>query len=164
MLLFTFSFFNLVLNHFFLIFHISFGKTSLTHWLTYFLACLLASFLRSFLPSFLPSFLSFFLTYLLTYLLKLSTRFHSDVAINLLLSMNFILHDINSVVLLPCLMIFTPFFIEMEKVLYFSLFFEIQSNWPSNSLFDSLMIKWKAYFEPLWKTTWISLGTMNFKF
>ena len=132
---------------------------SLTDLLTSLLACLRPSFLHFFLPSFLP----FFLLYLLTYLLKLSTRFHGDVAINLLLSMNFILHDINSVVLLPCLMIFTPFFIEMEKVLHFSLFFEIQSNWPSNSLFDSLMIKWKAYFEPLWKTTWISLGTLNFK-
>ena len=152
MLWFRFSFFNLVLNHLFLIFHISFDKASLTDLLPCLLACLR------------PSFLSFFLPSLLTYLLKLSTRFDSDVAINLMLSKNFTLHDINSVVLLLCLMIFTPFFIEMEKVLHFSLFFAIQSNWPSNSLFDSLMIKWKAYFEPLWKTTWISLGTMNFKF
>ena len=135
----------------FLIFHISFGKASRPDLLTSLLACLR------------PSFLSFFLPSLLTYLLKLSTRFDRDVAINLMLSKNFILHDINSVVLLPYLMIFTPFFIEMEKVLHFSLFFAMQSNWPLNSLFDSLMIKWKAYFEPLWKTTWISLGTLNFK-
>ena len=111
MLLFTFSLFNLVLNHLFLIFHISFGKASRPDLLTSLLACLR------------PSFLSFFLPSLLTYLLKLSTRFDRDVAINLMLSKNFILHDINSVVLLPFLMIFTPFFIEMEKVLHFSLFF-----------------------------------------
>ena len=98
MLWFTFSFFNLVLNHLFLIFHISFDKASLTDLLPCLLACLR------------PSFLSFFLPSLLTYLLKLSTRFDSDVAINLMLSKNFTLHDINSVVLLLCLMIFTPFF------------------------------------------------------
>ena len=115
----------------FLIFHISFGKASLTDLLPCLLACLRPSFLSFFLPSFLacllacvlPSFLSSFLPSLLTYLLKLSTRFDSDVAINLMLSKNFTLHDINSVVLLLCLMIFTPFFIEMEKVLHFSLFF-----------------------------------------
>ena len=60
---------------------------------------------------------------------KLSTRFDSDVAINPILFMNFILYDINSVVLLLFLPIFTTsFFIGMGKVLYFSLFSAIQSN------------------------------------
>ena len=150
MLWFRFSFFNLVLNHLFLIFHISFDKASLTDLLPCLLACLR------------PSFLSFFLPSLLTYLLKLSTRFDSDVAINLMLSKNFTLHDINSVVLLLCLMIFTPFFIEMEKVLHFSLFFAIQSNWPSNSLFDSLMIKWKSILRAVVKNYMDFIGHIEF--
>ena len=53
---------------------------------------------------------------------KLSTRFDSDVTINLMLSMSFISCDINSVVLLPSLSIFV-FFIN-----FFSLVFGIQSN------------------------------------
>ena len=53
---------------------------------------------------------------------KLSTRFDSDVTINLMLSMSFISCDINSVVLLPSLSIFI-FFIN-----FFSLVFGIQSN------------------------------------
>ena len=71
---------------------------------------------------------------------KLSTRFDSDVAINPILFMNFILYDINSVVLLLFLPIFTTsFFIGMGKVLYFSLFSAIQSNWSSNSFADDQM-------------------------
>ena len=53
---------------------------------------------------------------------KLSTRFDSDVTINLMLSMSFISCDINSVVLLPSLSI-SVFFIN-----FFSLVFGIQSN------------------------------------
>ena len=53
---------------------------------------------------------------------KLSTRFNSDVTINLMLSMSFISCDINSVVLLPSLSI-SVFFIN-----FFSLVFGIQSN------------------------------------
>ena len=83
---------------------------------------------------------------------KLSTKFHSDVAINLMLSMNFILwYKFGGFI--AFFIDFHTFFIEMEKVKYFSLFSAIQSNWPSNSFVNS-------YFEPLWKTTWISLGTL----
>ena len=42
---------------------------------------------------------------------KLSARFDSDVDINLMQSMNFILYDINLLVLLPSLLIFTNSFL-----------------------------------------------------
>ena len=92
-------------------------------------------------------------------LLNYQQRFDSDVSINLMLSMNFVLYDINSVVLLPPLSIFTTFFVRMEKVWYFSLFSAIQSTWPWNSFASSLMTKWKSNIEPLWKTASISLDT-----
>ena len=53
---------------------------------------------------------------------KLSTRFDSDVTINLMLSMSFISCDINSVVLLPSLSIF------IFCINFFLLFSGIQSN------------------------------------
>ena len=82
--------------------------------------------------------------------IKLSTRFNNEVAINLILSMNFTLYGMILVVLFPSLSI-NFFFIGMEKVLYFSLFSPIHSNWPSNAFASSLIMKWKSYFDPLWK-------------
>ena len=52
-----------------------------------------------------------FLHLRLCILVKLSARFDSDVDISLMLSMNFILYDINLVVLLPSLSIFTNSFL-----------------------------------------------------
>ena len=97
--------------------------------------------------------------------IKLLSRIDKEVAINLMLSMNFILYYIISAVLFPSLSIFTFFFIRTDKYYfhYFSLFSPIHSNLPSKSFVNSLIMKWKTYFEPLWKTTGISLDTLNFK-
>ena len=71
---------------------------------------------------------------------RLSTKFGNKLAINLMLSINFILWVILSTVSLTSLSIFAIFFfIETDLVLYFSLFSQIHCL--SNSLGKSTIIK-----------------------
>ena len=64
---------------------------------------------------------------------RLSVRLDKELAINLALPVNLILHFM--VFSFPC------FSIGTEKVVYFSVFYRRHSNWPSNSPTSSL-ISW----------------------
>ena len=66
---------------------------------------------------------------------KLSTNFDNDVAMNLKLSMNFILYVIS--IFFDSIL----FLMGTEKVTYFSVFSPRHSKFPSNSLASSLIIK-----------------------
>ena len=99
---------------------------------------------------------------------KLSTRFDSEVVTevvaDLMLSISFILHVIIAFIKFRSLLIFTTSFSLGQKRSYtFHYFFQIHSNWPSNSFANSLIMKWKLYFDSLWQTTVISLDTLSFK-
>ena len=65
---------------------------------------------------------------------NLSTRFDNEVGINVKLSINFSL----CVVVLP---LQCSFLIGTEKVIYFSVFSPIRSNWPPNSSANCSFIK-----------------------
>ena len=54
----------------------------------------------------------------------------------------------------------TSFGIGPENVLYYSVFSLGKLNSLSNSFASSFMFKWQSYFDPLWKTTGISLGIL----
>ena len=74
---------------------------------------------------------------------RLATRFDKEVAINLALSINFILKDkVTTLSLLSRSMLVTSFFLGTEKFLNFSLFFPRHWNFPSDSFAHYLMIKW----------------------
>ena len=86
---------------------------------------------------------------------RLSTRFDNELFINLRLPMNFSL----SVIGLPSLF---SFFIGTVNVMYFAVS-SPKRVIPSILFTNSLMMKWKSYFDPLWNTAGISFCTLYFK-